>query len=46
VGGHDYWYRNGAPLTVEAAFAANVEKHDTMQVALMANKGGEKISPL
>ncbi|MEK5038130.1 Gfo/Idh/MocA family protein [Sporosarcina sp. FSL K6-3457] len=39
-------FKNGATLTLEAAFAANVEKDDTMQVSLMGNKGGADIFPL
>src|SRR6185312_13236821 len=39
-------FKNGATLTLEAAFAANVEKNDTMQVSLMGNKGGADIFPL
>lgn len=39
-------FKNGATLTLEAAFAANVEKDDTMQVALMGSEGGAEIFPL
>jgi predicted dehydrogenase len=39
-------FKNGATLTLEAAFAANVEKRDTMQVSLMGDKGGADIFPL
>lgn len=39
-------FKNGATLTLEAAFAANVEKKDTMQVSLMGNKGGADVFPL
>ena len=39
-------FKNGATLTLEAAFAANVEKDDTMQVSLMGDKGGADIFPL
>ena len=39
-------FKNGATLTLEAAFAANVEKNDTMQVSLMGDKGGADIFPL
>jgi len=39
-------FKNGATLTLEAAFAANVEKNDTMQVSLMGSKGGADIFPL
>ncbi|WP_018931209.1 Gfo/Idh/MocA family protein [Gracilibacillus lacisalsi] len=39
-------FQNGASLVLESAFAANVEKRDTMQVSLMGNKGGADIFPL
>ena len=39
-------FKNGATLTLEAAFAANVEERETMQVSLMGNKGGADIFPL
>lgn len=39
-------FKNGATLTLEAAFAANVEKNDTMQVSLMGSEGGADIFPL
>lgn len=39
-------FKNGATLTLEAAFAANVEKDETMQVSLMGDKGGADIFPL
>ena len=39
-------FKNGATLTLEAAFAANVEKDDTMQVSLMGDEGGAEIFPL
>lgn len=39
-------FKNGATLTLEAAFAANVEKNDTMQVSLMGSKGGADVFPL
>ncbi|MGP4042430.1 Gfo/Idh/MocA family protein [Gracilibacillus sp. D59] len=39
-------FTNGASLVLESAFAANVEKRDTMQVSLMGNKGGADIFPL
>lgn len=39
-------FNNGASLVLESAFAANVEKRDTMQVSLMGNKGGADIFPL
>lgn len=39
-------FKNGATLTLEAAFAANVEKDETMQVSLMGDEGGAEIFPL
>ena len=39
-------FKNGATLTLEAAFAANVEKDETMQVSLMGDQGGADIFPL
>lgn len=39
-------FQNGASLVLESAFAANVEKDETMQVSLMGNKGGADIFPL
>ena len=39
-------FKNGATLTLEASFAANVEKDETMQVSLMGDKGGADIFPL
>lgn len=39
-------FKNGATLTLETAFAANVEKSETMQVSLMGNQGGADIFPL
>lgn len=39
-------FKNGASITVETAFAANVEKAETMQVSLMGEKGGADIFPL
>jgi len=39
-------FKNGATLTLESAFAANVEKDETMQVALMGDTGGADIFPL
>ncbi|WP_163538025.1 Gfo/Idh/MocA family oxidoreductase [Gracilibacillus sp. YIM 98692] len=39
-------FKNGASITLESAFAANVEKRDTMQVSLMGNEGGADIFPL
>ncbi|SEN30183.1 Gfo/Idh/MocA family protein [Lihuaxuella thermophila] len=39
-------FRNGATLILESAFAANVEKHDVMQVSLMGDQGGADVFPL
>jgi len=39
-------FKNGATLTLESAFAANVKERETMQVSLMGNKGGADIFPL
>lgn len=39
-------FKNGASLVLESAFAANVEKRDTMQVSLMGDQGGADIFPL
>lgn len=39
-------FKNGASLVLESAFAANVEKRDTMQVSLMGSEGGADIFPL
>lgn len=39
-------FKNGATLTLEAAFAANVENNSTMQVSLMGDEGGADIFPL
>lgn len=39
-------FQNGATLTVETAFAANVEKDETMQVSLLGDEGGAEIFPL
>ncbi|RCW74846.1 Gfo/Idh/MocA family protein [Saliterribacillus persicus] len=39
-------FKNGESLLLETAFAANVEKKDTMQVSLMGDKGGADIFPL
>lgn len=39
-------FKNGATLMLESAFAANVEKKETLQVSLMGNKGGADIFPL
>ncbi|AOV08640.1 Gfo/Idh/MocA family protein [Sporosarcina ureilytica] len=39
-------FKNGASIIVESAFAANVEKDETMQVSLMGDEGGADIFPL
>src|SRR5690625_462512 len=39
-------FKNGATLLIETAFAANVEKDDTMQVSIMGDQGGADIFPL
>lgn len=39
-------FKNGATMTLETAFAANVENRDTMQVSLMGDKGGADVFPL
>ncbi|MFB5663465.1 Gfo/Idh/MocA family protein [Alteribacillus sp. HJP-4] len=39
-------FENGASLTIETAFAANVEKLDVMDVSLMGEKGGADLFPL
>lgn len=39
-------FKNGATLLLETAFAANVEKDDTMQVSIMGDYGGADIFPL
>ncbi|WP_067935952.1 Gfo/Idh/MocA family protein [Alicyclobacillus kakegawensis] len=39
-------FKNGATLVLEAAFAANVEKADVMQVQLMGVEGGADVFPL
>ncbi|QKI83371.1 Gfo/Idh/MocA family oxidoreductase [Kroppenstedtia eburnea] len=39
-------FKNGATLTLETAFAANVEKDDVMQVTLMGDQGGADVFPL
>lgn len=39
-------FKNGATLILEAAFAANIEPHDVMQVSLMGDKGGADVFPL
>src|SRR5690625_1851674 len=39
-------FKNGAKLLIETAFAANVEKDDTMQVSIMGDQGGADIFPL
>jgi predicted dehydrogenase len=39
-------FKNGSSLIIETAFAANVEKDETMQVALMGDQGGADVFPL
>ncbi|MFP5112913.1 Gfo/Idh/MocA family protein [Bacillaceae bacterium C204] len=39
-------FKNGASILLETAFAANVEKHDEMNVSLMGDKGGADVFPL
>lgn len=39
-------FKNGATLMLEAAFAANVEKRETLQVSLMGDQGGADLFPL
>lgn len=39
-------FKNGASITIESAFAANVEKNEVMQVSLMGDQGGADIFPL
>lgn len=38
-------FTNGASLILESAFAANVEKQDSMQVSLIGSEGGADIFP-
>lgn len=39
-------FKNGATLTLETAFAANVEEKDVMEVSLLGDKGGADVMPL
>jgi len=39
-------FKNGASILLETAFAANVEKHDVMNVSLMGDQGGADVFPL
>lgn len=39
-------FQNGSTLILETAFAANVEKRETMQVSLMGDKAGADVFPL
>ncbi|WP_223588898.1 Gfo/Idh/MocA family protein [Neobacillus bataviensis] len=39
-------FKNGASILLETAFAANVEKHDEMNVKLMGDQGGASVFPL
>lgn len=39
-------FKNGASIILETAFAANVEKHDVMNVSLMGDQGGADVFPL
>jgi predicted dehydrogenase len=39
-------FKNGHSLSIEAAFAVNVEKTETFQVSLMGTKGGADVFPL
>lgn len=39
-------FKNGASIMLETAFAANVEKHDEMNVTLMGEDGGADVFPL
>jgi predicted dehydrogenase len=39
-------FKNGASIMLETAFAANVEKHDEMNVSLMGDQGGADVFPL
>ncbi|WP_349407501.1 Gfo/Idh/MocA family oxidoreductase [Pseudalkalibacillus sp. SCS-8] len=39
-------FKNGASILLDTAFAANVEKHDDMNVSLMGDKGGADVFPL
>lgn len=39
-------FDNGASLILETSFAANIEKHEELSVALMGDKGGADVFPL
>ncbi|MGP4079442.1 Gfo/Idh/MocA family protein [Pseudalkalibacillus sp. R45] len=39
-------FKNGASILLDSAFAANVEKHDEMNVSLMGDQGGADVFPL
>lgn len=39
-------FKNGASILLESAFAANVEKHEEMNVSLMGDQGGADVFPL
>lgn len=39
-------FKNGASISLETAFAANVEKHDVMNISLMGDEGGADVFPL
>src|SRR5699024_730635 len=39
-------FENGASLILETSFAANIEKHEELSVALMGDKGGADVFPL
>ncbi|MBU9714022.1 Gfo/Idh/MocA family protein [Evansella tamaricis] len=39
-------FKNGASITLDAAFAANVEKDDVMNVTLTGDMGGANVFPL
>src|SRR5699024_7890732 len=39
-------FENGASLILETSFAANMEKHEELSVALMGDKGGADVFPL
>lgn len=39
-------FQNGASIILETSFAANVKKHNDMNVSLMGDKGGADVFPL
>ncbi|WP_217586503.1 Gfo/Idh/MocA family protein [Lentibacillus saliphilus] len=39
-------FKNGASMMLETAFAANIEDHDDMSIALMRDNGGADVFPL